>query len=686
MDICLVSPPTVTDFDDADLAEAEAVRRIAEHAPVGILSLAAVLERAGTTPRLIDLNHLYYSYLRSDQASSGFCDFVLPELGVASADVIGFSTICSSYPLTIRMAEAAKKLNPHAVVILGGPQASVVDVATMKAFDAIDFIVRGEAEETFPQLLELLGRGHLPESLPGITFRRGDNIVRNPNAPVIRDLDVLPLPAFHLYPNIEKCRYIPLELGRGCPFACTFCSTNDFFRRNFRLKSAEETVRQMTHVKQTYGIATFDLIHDMFTVDRRKVVAFCEAVLASPETFYWNCSARTDCIDEELIALMAHAGCKGIFFGIETGSQRMQKLIQKDLDLEESARMIASTERHEITTAVSLIYGFPSETIDDVRDTVHFFADSLRHDFSAPQLHMLAPLAATPLEREYCERLTFDEIYSDISYQGWHQDPADRRMIAEHRDIFPNFYALPTEVDRAYLKELRDCLLNGMRRFRWLLVALYQDDGDMLRVFDRWRDWRMTHRPAPADLALYYVQADFRDDFLEFARVAVQQWTKATHVLSALLAYENAVISAAPDGSGEREPVATSVSAPNVVPTLADGVTLIDLDIDYKNVIRCLKRKGNLRRVRRGHVTIARRPSQQQTTDAGSEVLQLSPASAQLIRLCDGRRTVSTIVEMFTHAIGQIDDIPADRACIFGLEMLRTQKLIVCAGSASGSS
>src|SRR6185295_13886713 len=110
------------------------------------------------------------------------------------------------------------------------------------------------------------------------------------------------------------------------------------------------------------------------TIDRKKVVAFCDAVVESGEKFTWGCSARTDCIDDELLELMARAGCTGIFFGIETGSQRLQ---------------------HVIKTTVALIAGFPEETREDLRDTIHFFIDSLRFDHAEPQCSLLAPLAAT---------------------------------------------------------------------------------------------------------------------------------------------------------------------------------------------------------------------------------------------------------------------------------------------------
>jgi radical SAM superfamily enzyme YgiQ (UPF0313 family) len=258
-----------------------------------------------------------------ENVSEFFFPFVVRHLEPLAFDVFAFSSICSSYPLTLRLAQEIRRTNPYAKIIVGGPQASVVDIATMRAFPCVDVIVRGEADDTFPMLLRLLEHNDSRWlRLPGITFRLGDEVVRNDNAAVIENLDRLPLPAFDVDARIRERGGMRLEAGRGCPFACTFCSTNDFFRRNFRLKSPYTLIAQISALKREYGLNYFSLVHDMYTIDRKKVVEFCEAIIASEEQFTWGCSARTDCIDDDLLALMARSGCTGIFFGIETGSQR----------------------------------------------------------------------------------------------------------------------------------------------------------------------------------------------------------------------------------------------------------------------------------------------------------------------------------------------------------------------------
>ena len=317
MDICLITAPTVAEFGDLAEITSESVVQAASEPQLGILGLAAVLEERGDAPRIADLNRTYLGYSQSVGRSqlSEFTEFAAQAIAANNTSLYGFSSICSSYPLTIRIAKTLKALRPESTILLGGPQASVVDMQTLAAFPFVDLVLRGEAEHTLPQLMNQLEGERRLDQVPGLTYRLDSRPHRNANASVIEDLDALPSPAYHLTGELHGADRASLELGRGCPFACTFCSTNDFFRRNFRLRSPERVLRDMRLIAAEYSIRDFELVHDMFTVDYRRVAAFCEAMIASGDQFTWSCSARTDRINEELLDLMARAGCRGIFFG-----------------------------------------------------------------------------------------------------------------------------------------------------------------------------------------------------------------------------------------------------------------------------------------------------------------------------------------------------------------------------------
>ena len=679
MDVCLVSAPTASEFQDARVLRSEAVRLVAEYAPTGVLSLAAILRQHGLTPRVVDLNRLFYAHVDAG-ARGDFVSHVAAHLAALRAEVYGFSTLCSTYPLTLRIVERLRAARPGAVIVLGGPQASVVDVATLEGFPCVDFVLRGEAEESLPRFLDAIDRGRGYEAVAGLTFRGDGGVRANVAAPVILDLDTLPLPAFDLYPELDMCQFVPLELGRGCPFACRFCSTNDFFRRRFRLKSPGRLIEQMRTLRQRYGVAGFELIHDMFTVDRRKVVAFCDALLASGEQFAWNCSARTDCVDDDLIALMARAGCRGIFYGIETGSTRLQRTIEKHLDLAEARARIECTSRHGIRATVSLITGFPEETREDLAATTGFLLDALRLDRVKPQLHLLAPLAGTPVHVEHRDALVFDDIVSDMSHQGWRQDPADLALIRTRPDVFPNFYAVPTPfLDRRQLKELRELVLHAMVRFRWVLVAQHQVTGNFLEVFDAWRAWRSA-RPAVqatdgggASTPPYFSGLQFARDFVEFARhFATTLPASTAAAMRAVIDCADACFQAEQDARATEGPEDTGPAPATERPRLAAGVTLVAVDADYGAALRRLKARRGLARMRRQRTVVAVRASR----GAAVELLRLTPLSAELLRLCDGRRTCEEVAGAFAAGVEDIGDVAPSTAARLGLDWLREEGLI----------
>jgi hypothetical protein len=675
MKLCLIAPPTLDQFDEGPLCQSEESRLVSEHAPIGVLSLAAVVEARGITPRILDLNRLHFEhswpnphqYRRVD-----FCSFTVGKLSSFELDVVGLSTMCSTYPLSLRIARELKRSRPRVTIVLGGPQASVVDTLTLEAFPFVDVVVRGEAEETFPRVLDAFEGKDQLKNVPGVTFRDRGKVIRNPNAPAITDLDSLPLPAFHLYPGMDKGRYIPLEVGRGCPFSCTFCSTNDFFRRRFRLKSPWRLLEHMTFLVEAYGVTQFDLIHDMFTVDRRKVVDFCEALLRSKKDFTWSCSARTDCVDDGLIALMSKAGCRGIFFGIETGSPRMQKIIDKGLDLGEAASVVESTGKHGIRVTTAVISGFPEEQREDFKASLNFLMDCVRFDHVSPQLNILAPLAETPLHAQYRDQLVLDDVLSDMSHQGWHQDAADRELIAAYPDIFPNFYGVPSPLGRTYCDEFNRFFMNGVARFRWLLVALHQESGDLLEVFDAWLDWG-GRRPNPAR---YYSTFEFTREFRHFLRtVYLERLNPSSVAVAGLIDYQK-TLDAALSRSGSGVTANLDLSSERVtldsIPRLAEGVRVLNVNADVKEIIESLRAKEKLHAaIRRPTVLATRR-----CCDNEVELLRIPSLSAQLLSLCDGRSSVREIIEQFSERNPTFAAEQADQLCLYGLRLLGQSALI----------
>jgi radical SAM superfamily enzyme YgiQ (UPF0313 family) len=536
---------------------------------VGVLTLAASIRDKYPT-EVVDLD---YIWALAGGDTERFFQSSIRTICEKDPQIIGFSSICGTYPATLRLAGLVARELPTAYLVLGGPQASVVDVPTLKAFPYVDAVVRGEADHTFPALLKALPDNEQVGAVGGITFRKGDEVRRNPNAPVVLEMDAVPLPSFDLYKGIENLRSLPLEVGRGCPFTCKFCSTNDFFRRRFRLKTTECIIRQMQELSARYGkVLAFDFVHDMFTVDRTKVVELCRSLIDAGAPFRWSCSARTDCVDSELLELMKEAGCASIFFGIETGSQRLQREIDKGLDLVDARAVLATSNRLEMRTTAALIMGYPQETEEDFRETVTFFADTNPLQYVEHQFHILSPLADTPLSTQYRDQLYLDERWHENSENGLEQDAVDRALIAAHPEIFPNFYAFPCALDRSFLRRAGNFLTYGSLRCNGLLRALQLALGNLFDVVRKWDEIGQNRSPS------CYLSWDFVED----VTLLIEReygYLKDTGITVTVRFYRELAKSAS-----KRRP-----EVPNGAALLDPNVHLIDVEGDIIRVLESLR-------------------------------------------------------------------------------------------------
>ncbi len=672
MKVCLIAAATATDFEDAEEARSPQVRALATAPHLGVLTLASVLRGAGVGVSVVNLNRAYYEYLDQDGGGlEAFAGWAAGRILSSDADLYGFSSICNSYPLSIRIAGSIKQRRPDCTVLFGGPHSSAVDIQTMAAFPCVDFILRGEADESLLLFLEEWRGERRYSAVPGLTWRSSAGPVRNGQAPLIADLDSLPLPAYDLDGGLAGVKAAPVELGRGCPFACTFCSTNEFFRRKFRVKSPPRMLADMRAIASTYGLRKFDLTHDMFAVDRKRVVAFCECMIQSGEKFRWACSARTDCVDDELLELMAAAGCYGIFFGVETGSRRMQKIIGKELDPDRAKVIIDTAERLGIHTTVSVIAGFPEETWTDLRETAGMYMHAMRQPDCEPQFNLLAPLAGTAIHKKYKAAMVLEELCSAESHQGRLQNAADRELIRRHPEIFPNFYLLPTpDLDRACCLELREFLLMGCGRLRLLLTALHQAGSGILDVFLRWREYRRSLRGESSGGALrhYYTQDLARDDFLEFVQTRIGEL--ASPAVEAALAYYAALSEARRarfTPPGKRVSGAIELSD---VPLRKPYVDVLALDCDMSAVIEYLR--GALPCFPAAERKYYRtKPA----SEGAVQVAEIAPLLFRALEICDGRRTADECITEMAACF----DCPPELARLGGerlLEGVREQGLI----------
>lgn len=415
------------------------------HPHLGLISLVAVARAHGHEALLYDPKlQLFSGELQLAAGLYDACACAILELG---PDAVGFTTLGCNFICTAQIARQVKRRRPAMPVLLGGPHATIMHREIMRAFPVFDCIVRGEAEDLLPELLGRVPGGRM-DDLPGVTWRDGGQVVENAGTGKVVDLDGLPVPAFDAYP-IESLGLTSLrvEAGRGCPFACTFCSTAPFFGRLYRLKQAQRLVAELDLLNLRYGLTRFSLTHDLFTVNKKKVAEFCDAV--ADRGYTWDCSARADCVDDALLARMARAGCRAIYFGIETGSRRMQKVVQKKLDLDLVAPMVARCIELGMAPTASFITGFPDEETADQDDTLDMIGELvLAHRARVdPQLHLLTPEPGTEIVMRHGAGLAYDGHIADFNFPPI--EPDDVAIITAHPDVFMIHHYLPTNIPRA---------------------------------------------------------------------------------------------------------------------------------------------------------------------------------------------------------------------------------------------
>ncbi len=373
------------------------------YVPLGILSLATILKKDGFQAEILDVNEIC-----QDTSYSAMPDAIC----ACEPDVVGFSTWCNYYLDVIKTAAIIRKRLPHTKIIFGGVQATHTDKETLEEFPHIDVVARGECDLTISRIISSIHDPDALQSVPGVSFMRDGKLVRTTSQGPVQDLNLLPLPDYSLLPSMEKIYRVGIDVGRGCPFQCGYCVANSMGQGKFRQRSVENVVTMVKRLIADYGAKLFRFEHDMLTLNRKWLIHLCTALENENLEIEWECFSRIDTIDDEMIAHMKASGCSYIYFGIETGSPRMQRLLNKRLDLSLAPTVIRKVSDAGIENSSGFIFGFPQERQADMAQTMRlileiFFCNDKR--FCEPMIWSLVPFPGSPLFQEFGKNLGLDE-------------------------------------------------------------------------------------------------------------------------------------------------------------------------------------------------------------------------------------------------------------------------------------
>lgn len=444
--------------------------------PLGLLNLATLLREAGYQVDVLDL--VLALRLKTLSASPSIYDDAARLILRRDPDLVGFSVQCATFPAVIQIAARLKQLRPQIRVVAGGHDVSFVAEHTLERFPWMDAVVRGEGELTLPELVSAYRSGGDGEEIEGVTWRRGSAVIRNRDRELIRQLDDLPLPDYGFVPDLQTYRDacgIPraiaiLEVGRGCPHACVYCSESVMWRRRTRTFSIPRITHEMRRLKEQYGAQCFLLAYDQFTADRRFVEQFCRQVLEEGlSDTPWYCISRLDSMDVALLRLMRQAGCESMCYGIDSGSRRTLAFIGKEIDESILYRRVRETTEEGMVPTLSFVIGFPEEQREDLDETLSLALRAGIQGNSNPLIQLPTVLPGTELHRRYAGQLVreADSYFSlGLEFDHGRRLEGDSLLIASEPLIFSGFYNLPCaglgldELDR-------------LSRFFPLIVNLY---------------------------------------------------------------------------------------------------------------------------------------------------------------------------------------------------------------------
>ena len=303
---------------------------------------------------------------------------------------------------------------------------------------------------------------------------------------------------------------MPIDAGRGCPYSCTFCCTSYFWRRNYRLKSPERIVDDIEYFNKKFGITSFWFSHDAFTSNKQLVSDVCDYLIEKKLKITWRCTARIDCISEELILKMKQAGMTQIELGIESGSKRMQKMINKNLNLERAREMIEFLIKNNIYTNLFFMYGFPEETEEDLAETLEMYFDVLDKGVNGTSMSFCRFTPMTDMTNKYINELVLNDNIR-ILYRGIYGYQEEYKMIKDNKKIFTFFYHLNTDLRNKYqylflFNTIYQKFPNSMKYLR----ALYK--GDDLKFY---RDFYNNNRGA-FEQEMLHIGRFMRENALQF--------------------------------------------------------------------------------------------------------------------------------------------------------------------------
>ena len=394
----------VVDIDPVISRHTGGKSKIGTFFPLGLTYIAAVLRENNIPVKILDPIPDGFDFKSALDYAKKFDVVIVPLAASNSEGVYRFF----SY------------LKDSKRILMGTHATALAERILVQGF--CDLIIRGEPEFT---VLETIQNLKNLGNVLGVSYRENGRIFHNPDRPLIKDLDNLPFPARDLVDN-SKYEIVsfpgkPTALvltSRGCPFECTYCATNLFYRRNRSIRSPQNVVHEIKHVVDKYGIRNFFFADDTFNIGEKRVLKLCHLLQENNLDIQWACLCRVDTIDKPMLREMKKAGCVEILYGVESASSQVLAESKKNINLEQVKNAIKLTKEEGIRVSAFFMFGSPGDTLASIRKTSRL-ARKLNPNFAS--FNIVTPDPGTELYESFEKQIAretfekFDRLNTDVS-------------------------------------------------------------------------------------------------------------------------------------------------------------------------------------------------------------------------------------------------------------------------------
>lgn len=472
MKVILLNPPM--DFEAA-LGKVKNIRKYTVMIPHGLGSIASFLRSNNIGVKIVDA---YAEDLSIGEIVDRVIDY--------SPDAIGVSVVTPVIQVVEEIAKRIKEVNETIPIVLGGTHPSILPDEILSNPN-IDFAIRGEGEYAFLNLLRCIDNQGDFSVIKGISYRNNGRIIHNPMPAYINNLDLLPLPAYDLLPmhlytappqwSIALPSYQMIG-SRGCPYSCGFCYVG--LGKEVRYKSAQYICKEIEYLINNYGCKQVVFVDTTFPLNKKHADEVCSEIIRRKinKKIVWFTSTRVDIVNQEMLNLMAEAGCRLITFGVESGNQRILDFIKKKITLEQVVKAVKMAHKAKIDITASYILGLPGETFESMLNTIKF---SKKLNTLYAQFNIIVPYPGTDVFNYAVEHgLLRNKDWSNyVSLTSMtNLDPpfipqglTKEELLYLQRKAYNNYYLRPNII----IKHLRKFIVN--REFKkYFLLAKFLFD------------------------------------------------------------------------------------------------------------------------------------------------------------------------------------------------------------------